>query len=164
MPTGSTAENLLRIDRLITEFEPATLVFLGDLLHARESLSTLALDALHAWRARHASRRVVLVEGNHDRHAGALPLTLDVESVREPWHIGRGRCAITRMRSITRMCSRGMCIRSIRSRRGSIQCACRAFALGSIGGCCRRSVVLPEARVRRGAFWGRGFFWWYSRE
>ncbi|MGF6505697.1 DNA ligase-associated metallophosphoesterase [Paraburkholderia sp. 32] len=88
MPTGSTAENLLRIERLITEFEPATLVFLGDLLHARESLSTLTLDALHAWRARHASRRVVLVEGNHDRHAGALPLTLDVESVREPWHIG----------------------------------------------------------------------------
>ncbi|MGF6413812.1 ligase-associated DNA damage response endonuclease PdeM [Paraburkholderia sp. MM5482-R1] len=88
VPTGSTAENLLRIERLITEFEPATLVFLGDLLHARESLSTLTLDALHAWCARHASRRVVLVEGNHDRHAGALPLTLDVESVREPWHIG----------------------------------------------------------------------------
>ncbi len=88
MPTGSTAENLLRIERLITEFEPTTLVFLGDLLHAPESLSTLTLDALHAWRARHASRRVVLVEGNHDRHAGALPLTLDVESVREPWHIG----------------------------------------------------------------------------
>ncbi|MBB5422479.1 DNA ligase-associated metallophosphoesterase [Paraburkholderia sp. JPY158] len=88
VPTGSTAENLLRIDRLIAEFEPATLVFLGDLLHARESLSTLTLDALHAWRARHASLRVVLVEGNHDRHAGALPLTLDVESVREPWHFG----------------------------------------------------------------------------
>ncbi|MDH6152170.1 DNA ligase-associated metallophosphoesterase [Paraburkholderia sp. WSM4179] len=88
VPTGSTAENLLRIDRLITEFEPATLVFLGGLLHARESLSTLTLDALHAWRARHASRRVMLVEGNHDRHAGELPLTLDVESVREPWHIG----------------------------------------------------------------------------
>ncbi|MGF6838738.1 DNA ligase-associated metallophosphoesterase [Paraburkholderia youngii] len=88
VPTGSTAENLLRIDRLITEFEPAMLVFLGDLLHARESLSTPTLDALHVWRARHASMRVVLVEGNHDRHAGALPPSLDVESVREPWHFG----------------------------------------------------------------------------
>jgi uncharacterized protein len=88
VPIGSTADNLLRIDRLIAEFEPATLVFLGDLLHARESLSTLTLDALHAWRVRHASMRVLLVEGNHDRHAGALPRTLDVEAVREPWLIG----------------------------------------------------------------------------
>jgi DNA ligase-associated metallophosphoesterase len=88
VPVGSTADNLLRIDRLIAEFEPATLVFLGDLLHARESLSTLTLDALHAWRARHASMRVVLVEGNHDRHAGVLPRTLDVESVCEPWRLG----------------------------------------------------------------------------
>jgi DNA ligase-associated metallophosphoesterase len=88
VPAGSTAENLQRIDRLIAEFEPAMLVFLGDLLHARESLSTLTLDALHAWRERHASMRVVLVEGNHDRHAGSLPRTLEVESVREPWRIG----------------------------------------------------------------------------
>jgi DNA ligase-associated metallophosphoesterase len=88
VPIGSTADNLLRIDRLIGEFEPAMLVFLGDLLHARESLSTLTLDALHAWRARHASMRVVLVEGNHDRHAGVLPRTLDVESVCEPWRLG----------------------------------------------------------------------------
>ncbi|MCC8393041.1 ligase-associated DNA damage response endonuclease PdeM [Paraburkholderia sp. MMS20-SJTR3] len=88
VPTGSTADNLLRIDRLIAEYEPALLVFLGDLLHARESLSTLTLDALHAWRARHPLLRVVLVEGNHDRHAGRLPLTLDVEHVREPWLIG----------------------------------------------------------------------------
>ncbi|NML34411.1 ligase-associated DNA damage response endonuclease PdeM [Paraburkholderia antibiotica] len=88
VPAGSTADNLRRIDSLIAQFEPAMLVFLGDLLHARESLSTLTLDALHAWRARHPSLRVVLVEGNHDRHAGALPSTLDVESVREPWRLG----------------------------------------------------------------------------
>jgi DNA ligase-associated metallophosphoesterase len=88
VPTGSSADNLLRIDSLIAEFDPALLVFLGDLLHARESLSTLTLDALHRWRARHPSLQVVLVEGNHDRHAGALPRTLEVELVREPWHIG----------------------------------------------------------------------------
>ena len=37
VPVGSTADNLMRLDMLIAEFEPAMLVFLGDLLHARES-------------------------------------------------------------------------------------------------------------------------------
>jgi DNA ligase-associated metallophosphoesterase len=88
VPIGSTADNLLRLDILIAEFEPTMLVFLGDLLHARESHAPETLNALHAWRARHARLRVVLVEGNHDRHAGALPGTLGVEYVREPWMVG----------------------------------------------------------------------------
>jgi uncharacterized protein len=88
VPVGSTADNLMRLDILIAEFEPEMLVFLGDLLHARESHAKEMLDALHAWRARHADLRVVLVEGNHDRHAGALPGTLGVEYVKEPWRVG----------------------------------------------------------------------------
>lgn len=88
VPIGSTADNLMRLDILIAEFEPALLVFLGDLLHAREARGKETLDALHLWRAQHAELRVVLVEGNHDRHAGALPDTLGVEYVQEPWRIG----------------------------------------------------------------------------
>ncbi|ASW01505.1 ligase-associated DNA damage response endonuclease PdeM [Paraburkholderia aromaticivorans] len=88
VPIGSTADNLMRLDILIAEFEPAMLVFLGDLLHAREAHVRETLEALHVWRARHAGLRVVLVEGNHDRHAGALPATLGVEYVQEPWQIG----------------------------------------------------------------------------
>lgn len=88
VPVGSTPNNLTRLDVLCAEFEPTTLVFLGDLLHARESHSKETLDALHVWRARHEGLRIVLVEGNHDRHAGALPLSLGVESVHEPWRIG----------------------------------------------------------------------------
>jgi DNA ligase-associated metallophosphoesterase len=88
VPVGSTANNLMRLDLLIDEFDPETLVFLGDLLHARESHAKETLDALHIWRARHASLKIVLVEGNHDRHAGALPETLRVEFVQEPWRIG----------------------------------------------------------------------------
>jgi DNA ligase-associated metallophosphoesterase len=88
VPIGSTADNLMRLDILIAGFEPATLVFLGDLLHAREAHARETLEALHSWRARHAGLRVVLVEGNHDRHAGALPATFGVEYVQEPWRIG----------------------------------------------------------------------------
>ncbi|MEC5404383.1 ligase-associated DNA damage response endonuclease PdeM [Paraburkholderia sp. MPAMCS5] len=88
VPVGSTADNLMRLDILIAEFEPALLVFLGDLLHAREAHADETLDALHVWRERHAGLRIVLVEGNHDRHAGLLPDTLRVEYVQEPWRIG----------------------------------------------------------------------------
>jgi uncharacterized protein len=88
VPVGSTADNLMRLDILIAEFEPAVLVFLGDLLHARESHAAETLDALHEWRARHSRLRVVLVEGNHDRHAGVLPDTLGIEYVGEPWRFG----------------------------------------------------------------------------
>ena len=79
VPVGSTADNLMRLDILIAEFEPAMLVFLGDLLHAREAHAEETLDALHVWRARHASLRIVLVEGNH---------ALRVDYVQEPWRIG----------------------------------------------------------------------------
>lgn len=88
VPVGSTADNLMRLDILIAAFEPAMLVFLGDLLHAREAHAKETLDALHVWRARHAGLRAVLVEGNHDRHAGAMPGSLGVEYVQEPWRIG----------------------------------------------------------------------------
>jgi len=88
VPVGSTADNLMRLDILIATFEPATLVFLGDLLHAREAHAEETLDALQVWRSRHADLRTVLVEGNHDRHAGALPSTLRVDYVQEPWRIG----------------------------------------------------------------------------
>jgi uncharacterized protein len=88
VPVGSTADNLMRLDILIAAFEPAMLVFLGDLLHAREAHAKETLDALHLWRARHAGLRVLLVEGNHDRHAGAMPASLGVEYVQEPWRIG----------------------------------------------------------------------------
>ena len=88
VPVGSTADNLMRLDILIAGFEPLMIVFLGDLLHARESHAQETLDALIVWRARHAGLRLVLVEGNHDRHAGALPVTFGVEYVQEPWRIG----------------------------------------------------------------------------
>ncbi|WP_345816001.1 ligase-associated DNA damage response endonuclease PdeM [Paraburkholderia sp. PREW-6R] len=88
VPVGSNADNLQRLDMLISEFEPAMLVFLGDLLHAREANAKETLNALQTWRARHPSLRVVLVEGNHDRHAGALPDCLNIETVQEPWRIG----------------------------------------------------------------------------
>lgn len=88
VPAGATGENLARLDALIATHRPESVVFLGDLLHARESHADETLAALDAWRDRHAALRLVLVEGNHDRHAGELPARFGVELVKEPYRLG----------------------------------------------------------------------------
>lgn len=85
VPAGATTDDLARLDALIAAYRPETIVFLGDLLHGRESLGSETMRVFGEWRARHVSVRVVMVEGNHDRHAGRLPASLDVETVCEPW-------------------------------------------------------------------------------
>jgi DNA ligase-associated metallophosphoesterase len=89
VPRGTTTENLLRLTALIRQTRPRMLVVLGDLFHAREALAPTTVDAVRAWRARHAAVELVLVEGNHDRSTGALPDELGVTVVDEPWRIGR---------------------------------------------------------------------------
>ena len=85
VPEGSTAETLARLDALVGLHRPDTLVFLGDLLHARESHAVSTVTALTQWRARRAHLRLILVEGNHDRSAGGAPAAMDVETVLEPF-------------------------------------------------------------------------------
>jgi DNA ligase-associated metallophosphoesterase len=85
LPRGTTGENLRRLDDLLAASGAATLVFLGDLFHAREAHARQTLAALRAWRARHRQVDMVLVEGNHDRHAGAPPADLGLTLVQEPW-------------------------------------------------------------------------------
>ncbi|MGI4813035.1 MAG: ligase-associated DNA damage response endonuclease PdeM [Janthinobacterium lividum] len=88
VPAGTTADNLRRLDSLIARHAPTGIVFLGDFLHAHESQGLLTTAALLAWRARHASLRLVLVTGNHDRHAGAPAALLGIEQVEEPFPLG----------------------------------------------------------------------------
>jgi DNA ligase-associated metallophosphoesterase len=64
---------------------PQRLVFLGDLLHAREAHRGETMRQFGHWRARHARLPMTLVEGNHDRHAGAPSSALAIEVVTEPW-------------------------------------------------------------------------------
>lgn len=85
VPQGTTTDNLDRLDALIEALQPSTLVFLGDLFHARESHASATIAALQRWRERRAALDVVLVEGNHDLHAGAPPAGLRIRCVAEPW-------------------------------------------------------------------------------
>jgi uncharacterized protein len=88
VPVGSTQETLARLDGLIAVHRPESIFFLGDLLHARESHAEEVLAALRRWRIQHGNLRLVLVEGNHDKHAGALAAEFDVETVVEPYRLG----------------------------------------------------------------------------
>ena len=87
VPQGTTAENLARLSHLIDQWQPTTLLFLGDLFHAREAHAALTLAALYAWRERHSALDLVLVEGNHDRSAGAPPPALRVHREHDPWRV-----------------------------------------------------------------------------
>ncbi|HEY8124018.1 MAG TPA: ligase-associated DNA damage response endonuclease PdeM [Methylocystis sp.] len=83
-PRGTTRDNLDRLDALIKSFHPARLVFLGDLFHARQAHTPAVAAAFLNWRRRHATLRVTLVRGNHDRRAGDPPEQFKIELVDEP--------------------------------------------------------------------------------
>ena len=87
VPQGTTRETLARLEAVCARTQPASIVFLGDLFHAPEAHAPATLAALYAWRAAHAALEVVLVEGNHDRKAGAPPPGLGIEVRPEPWRI-----------------------------------------------------------------------------
>lgn len=88
VPQGTTAANLQRLDALLHTYDCQRLIFLGDFLHARQSRTPQTLAALAEWRARHPALRLTLVRGNHDKHAGDPPATLDIEVVEEPLLLG----------------------------------------------------------------------------
>lgn len=85
VPRGTTEATLARLDQLLTSHECQMLIILGDFLHARTARAPATLAKLQTWRERHAGLHIVLVRGNHDRHAGDPPPALGIEVVEEPW-------------------------------------------------------------------------------
>jgi uncharacterized protein len=84
VPRGTTQEGLTRLDALISRTGARRVVFLGDLLHARAGRAPETLRVLAEWRERHPLLELVLVRGNHDRHAGDPPEAMRVHCVNEP--------------------------------------------------------------------------------
>lgn len=77
LPRGGTLDDLARLDRVIDTFDPARVLILGDMLHGPLHRDAAWLQQWSVWRARHATREVVLVAGNHDRAVDATRLGLD---------------------------------------------------------------------------------------
>lgn len=87
VPSGTTEDNLRRIDALVREHAAVRIVFLGDLLHSRHAQHASLIEPLRAWRDAHPALSCVLVRGNHDAHAGDPPASLRFEIVDEPWPV-----------------------------------------------------------------------------
>ncbi|MFL1414687.1 ligase-associated DNA damage response endonuclease PdeM [Pseudomonas fildesensis] len=88
VPQGTTTENLQRLDRLLSTFRCAQLIFLGDFLHGPGSHASGTLSALRTWRARNHGLPMTLIRGNHDKRAGDPPADLRIEVVPEPLLLG----------------------------------------------------------------------------
>jgi len=88
VPHGTTAANVERLDALLAANPASHLVFLGDFLHARSSLTRALHAALLEWRARHSAIRCTIIRGNHDKRAGDPPAELEIDVVEEPFAIG----------------------------------------------------------------------------
>ena len=88
VPRGTTTENLNALDALIEAHGARQVAFLGDFLHARAAHASSTQQAMLAWRATRPGLRLLLVRGNHDRHAGDPAAALGIELVDEPHGIG----------------------------------------------------------------------------
>lgn len=88
VPVGTTAATLKRLTVALRETRADRLIFLGDLLHAKEGRREEIFDSIQAWRNEFAKVEMILVEGNHDRRSGSLPEQLGIQLVSEPYPMG----------------------------------------------------------------------------
>ena len=84
VPSGTTGDALERLSSAVTRTNATTLVFLGDLLHARSGRSKAMFDALLRWREMNNAVELLLVRGNHDRSAGDPPPDLGISCENSP--------------------------------------------------------------------------------
>ncbi len=73
VPLGSSDGTLNTITTMLEETKASRLVVLGDLFHARSSLSPETTTSIEAFFDNHPSLEFTLVRGNHDVHVGVLP-------------------------------------------------------------------------------------------
>lgn len=85
IPMGSTRDDLARLDTALLRTAADRLVVLGDLFHARAGrIATRTLAELRHWRGLRAGLEIMLVRGNHDRHAGDPPDDLVINCINAP--------------------------------------------------------------------------------
>jgi DNA ligase-associated metallophosphoesterase len=85
IPMGTTSDDLARLDTALLRTCARRLVVLGDLFHARAGrIATRTLADLRVWREARSALEMLLVRGNHDRHAGDPPEDLRINCVNAP--------------------------------------------------------------------------------
>ena len=85
LPGGTTTDDLARLDATLARTGARRLVILGDLFHAKAGRAAgPTLAAIRRWRPGRPSLEILLVRGNHDRHAGDPPADLGITVVNPP--------------------------------------------------------------------------------
>lgn len=84
VPPDTAAADLARLSGLLASTGARRLVVLGDLFHARAGRSAGLFATVADWRAAHPDLAVLVVRGNHDRHAGDPPPGWNFTPVSEP--------------------------------------------------------------------------------
>jgi DNA ligase-associated metallophosphoesterase len=85
VPVGATSDDLARLDAALLRTCARRLVVLGDLFHAKAGrIASQTLAELRRWRALRDELEIMLVRGNHDRHAGDPPDDLRINCVNAP--------------------------------------------------------------------------------
>lgn len=70
IPTGVVEKDLARLEQTLAATSAERLVILGDFFHARPGRTSETESLFSAWRKRHSTVEMLLIRGNHDRHAG----------------------------------------------------------------------------------------------
>lgn len=81
VPDGPTAGTLKLLTNSLQEVNPDHLVILGDLIHDSNSLNPQLSHIVTNWRKQHASLKMTLVRGNHDRYVERFPSSWALEEV-----------------------------------------------------------------------------------
>jgi DNA ligase-associated metallophosphoesterase len=81
IPSGTTTDDLGRLDAMLSVCAPDRILILGDFFHSKSGRSERMLECLMEWRARWSQLDVLLIRGNHDRHAGDPPPGLNIRVV-----------------------------------------------------------------------------------
>ncbi|MGV9003869.1 ligase-associated DNA damage response endonuclease PdeM [Flavobacterium sp.] len=79
IPNDAISENFNRLDFLLDEFQPKTIIFLGDLFHSTKNTEW----KLFANWTKAISQKIILVKGNHDIIDELLFEVLNIEVVPE---------------------------------------------------------------------------------
>lgn len=84
IPGGTTTADMDRLTALLERTGARRMVLLGDVIHAKAGRAPKTLASVMEWRGRHPALEMVMVRGNHDRHAGDPPAALRMECVDAP--------------------------------------------------------------------------------
>ena len=81
LPSGTTTENVTRLDRALARTNAAEVVFLGDFLHSAQGRAAQTFERFASWRDTRKAVGLTIVRGNHDKKAGDPPESFGVRCI-----------------------------------------------------------------------------------